>query len=131
MTSYSGLWNNEYGEDYSLLGSNDRIGNTRTALARVFAQRLYSRAAVREVLSALIGSAPGDEATSGHKRVKAERNLEANVLGGKRTIETFIGVSRDTTADDVTELDAALNLSPAPNYVGDKSGNGGGTKRGW
>lgn len=131
MPSYSGLWNNEYGENYSLLGSANRADNTRTALARVFAQRLYSRAVVREVLAALIGAAPGQNATSSHKRVQAERDLEANVQGGARTIETFVGINRNTDAADVTYVEAALNQSPAPVYVGDSSGNGGGSKLGW
>lgn len=131
MASYSGLWNNEYGENYSPLGSDVNIGNGRTALSRVFANRLYSRGALRELLSELLGAAAGETAVSSHKRVKAERDLEANVLGGKRTIETFIGVNRPTTADDVVLFDEALHLSSAPNYVGDSSGNGGGGKLGW
>lgn len=131
MPSYSGLWNNEYGEDHSLLGSTANIGNTRTALSRVFAGRLYGRGALREVLSTLVSGDVGDAAATGHKRVQAERNLEDNVQGGARTIETHYAVNRNTTAADVTELDAALNQSPAPNYVGDSAGNGGGGKLGW
>lgn len=131
MDGYSGLWNNEYGENYSLLGSAAQTGNGKTALARLFAGRTYGRAALRELLNTLISGDAGDTAAAGHKRVQSERDLEANVLGGKRTIETFMSINRATTADDVTELDAALNLSPAPNYVGDKSGNGGGSKLGW
>lgn len=130
MSGYSGLWNNEYGEDHALLGAG-RTGNNETALARVFAGRTYGKAATRELVSTLVSGAVGDTATTGHKRVQAERDLEANVLGGKRTIETFIAVNRVTTADDVTDIDNALNLSPAPNYVGDSSGNGGGSKLGW
>lgn len=131
MATYSGLWNNEYGDNYSLLGSDVNIGNGHTALSRVFANRLYSRGALRELLSELLGASVGATAVSSHKRVKAERDLEANVLGGKRTIETFIGVNRPTTADDVTLFDKALHLSSAPSYVGDRSGNGGGGKLGW
>lgn len=131
MSSYSGLWNNEYGENYSLLGDDANIGNRRTALARVFAGRLYGRAAMRELINTLVSGDVGDTATTGHKRVKAERDLEDNVQGGARSIETHYAVNRATTADDVSDIDDALNLSPAPNYVGDKSGNGGGNKLGW
>lgn len=131
MSSYSGLWNNEYGETYSLLGDAANTGNGRTALARVFAGRLYGRAALRELIATLVSGSVGDTATTGHKRVKAERDLEANVQGGKRDIETYLAINRATDADDVLSIDNALNLSPAPSYVGDKSGNGGGNKLGW
>lgn len=131
MTSYSGLWNNEFGENYSALSDSERVGNTKTALARVFAQRLYGRSSVRELLYALIGSAAGGNAAATHKRVKAESDVNSNVLGGSRTIETHSAVDRVTTADDVTDLKAALHLSPAPSYPTDKSGNGGGSKLGW
>lgn len=131
MSSYSGLYNNEYGENYSLLGDDAKIGNGRTALARVFAGRLYGRAALRELINTLVSGNVGDTATTGHKRVKAERDLNMNVQGGKRSVETFTAINRATDADDVTNIDDALNLSPAPNYVGDKAGNGGGNKLGW
>lgn len=131
MSSYSGLWNNEYGENYSLLGDAANTGNGRTALARVFAGRLYGRAALRELIATLVSGNVGDTAATGHKRVKAERDLEANVQGGKRDVETFLAINRATDADDVIDIDNALNLSPAPSYVGDKSGNGGGNKLGW
>lgn len=129
--SYSGLWNNEYGENYSLLSGDVRIGNNATALSRVFANRIYSRGVDRELLHALIGAAAGGSAVSTHKRVKSERDLEANVLGGKRTIETFTGVNRVTTSDDVDHFKDAIRLSSSPTYPTDKAGNGGGNKLGW
>lgn len=131
MTSYSGLWNNEYGENYSQLGDDANIGNGHTALARVFAGRTYGRAAIRALLSSLVDGAVGDNATATHKRVAAERDLEANVLGGKRTIETFTSINRNTTADDEDKLLDALDLTGAPTYPVDKAGNGGGSKLGW
>lgn len=128
MPSYSGLWNNEYGENYALL--TNRANNNRTTLARVFANRLYSRAVDRELLQALIGAAAGSNATSSHKRVKAVADTDDNVQGGVRTIETFEGVNRNTTAADVTYFNNALDQNPKPTYPGDASGNGGGGKLG-
>lgn len=129
MTTYSGLWNNEYGEAYALL--SNRVGNTHTALARVFASRIYGRATVRGIIKSLIDGAVGDPAYEAHKRVRAERDLNGNVLGGDRAIETFIAVNRNTTSDDETKALAALTLSPKPSYPTDRSGNGGGSKLGW
>lgn len=129
MTSYSGLWNNEYGQNYSLL--SNRIGNTHTALARVFANRLYGRATVRGVLASLINGAVGDAAYEAHKRVTAERDLHSNVQGGVRAIETFVAIDRNTSVDDQTDALDALDLSPQPTYPVDRSGNGGGNKLGW
>ncbi len=130
MASYSGLWNNEYGEDHSLL--TNTTGNADTILAKAFGNRLYGRAQVRALLVSLINGAVGANATATHKRVKAERDLEANVQGGKRVIETFTSVNRNTVQADADNLVAALNQKNAPNpYPVDKSGNGGGNKLGW
>jgi hypothetical protein len=131
MASYSGLWNNEYGEAYSALGQDANIGNAHTAFSRLFAGRTYGRASLRAVLKSLVDGAVGDNATATHKRVKAERDLEANVQGGARTIETFTSINRNTTATDEAQLLRALELSPAPAYPVDRSGNGGGNKLGW
>lgn len=130
--SYSGLWNNEYGEDHALLASTVKIGNAQTALGKLFANRLYGRAAVRELLHTLIGATAGGTAAMTHKRVRAERDLEANVLGGARTIETYTSINRATTAGDVTALKNAVELpSRVTSYPADAAGNGGGGKLGW
>lgn len=130
MATWSGLWNNEYGENYSLL--SNRVGNNHLALARVFAQRIYARGALGAVLKSLVDGAVGDPATMSHKRITAERNLEANVQGGKRVIETFLDINRVTTTTDRDKLSAAIALSPKPStYPKDKSGNGGGGKLGY
>ena len=128
---YSGLWNNEYGENYALLGDAAKIGNAHTSLARVFAGRLYGRAGVRALLKSLVDGAVGDNAAATHKRVKAERDLNLNIQGGARTIETETTINRNTTSADENLLLRALELSPAPTYPTDASGNGGGNKLGW
>ena len=131
MPSFSGLWNNEYGQNYSQLSSAENVGNAHVALSRVLARRLYGRASVRAILVSLVDGAVGDNATATHKRIKAERDLTANVLGGKRTIETFTSINRATTAADEAKLLNTLQLTSAPTYPVDKAGVGGGGKLGW
>lgn len=134
MTSYSGLWNNEYGQNYAALSDTVNMGNARTAFARVFADRQYGRGNIRALLQVLIGeTVGGDNATNQFKRVAAERDLNGNVQGGKRVIETFTGIDRTTDADDVSFLNAALanNIAQPDGYPVDRSGNGGGSKLGW
>lgn len=131
MANYSGLWNNEFGQPYARLSSTAHVGNGHTALSRVVAQRTYGRAHLRGLLKSLVGGAVGEPAIESHKRVAAERDLEANVQGGKRTIETFSEINRVTTQADADRLVASFNLSPKPTYPKDKSGNGGGSRLGW
>lgn len=131
MTSYSGLWNNEFGENHALLSASVNQNNARVTLKRLFGNRAYGRGVTAKTLVALIGAAAGAAtATSTHKRVQAVANLDGNEQGGDRTIETFTGINRVTTADDVSSFDAALALSSKPTYATDRSGNGGGGKLG-
>lgn len=130
--NYSGLWNNEYGENYSALSDDVFRGNAYTALRSAFANRIYGRAAVREIIYALVGAAPGATASASHKRVQAERDLEANVQGGARTIQTFVSINRATDSDDEDRVQGALRAVSKPNpYPVDRAGNGGGNKLGW
>lgn len=131
MPSFSGLWNNEYGQNYAQLSNTESVGNAHLALSRAFARRLYGRASVRALLVSFIDGAVGDNASATHRRVKAERDLAANVLGGKRTIETHTSINRVTTAADKAKLLNTLQLTSAPTYPVDKAGVGGGGKRGW
>lgn len=132
MASYSGLWNNEFGENYSLLSQSVAKGNDNTALSKLFANRTYGRAAMREIIKSLVDGAVGDNATATHKRVAAARILEENVQGGVRTIETFTAINRNTTAADEAEVLAAIEQKSRPtSYPVDRSGNGGGNKLGW
>lgn len=129
MASYSGLWNNEYGQNYQAL--DNASGNAHTQLSRLFAGRLYGRAALRATLKALVQGDVGEPASATHKRVKAERDLEANVQGGARTIESHININRNVTSADENKIVAALDRSSKPSYPVDRSGNGGGAKLGW
>lgn len=132
MPSFSGLWNNEFGENHSLLSDTVAIGNNRSRVARGLSRAIYGSAALREIMVTLTGAAAGSAAFASHKRVQAERDLEANVQGGVRTIETFEAIDRNTTAGDVTDVTAMLELQHKPSsYPVDKAGNGGGGKLGW
>lgn len=55
----------------------------------------------RAVLLALLGVAPGANATDTYKRV-----IASDELGGARPIETVTNINRATTAADVTDLTA-------------------------
>lgn len=129
MTAYSGLWNNEYGENYSLLRGETE--NVATSIARRL-RPIYGASRVRGLLTALVQGGAGEQATAVHKRVKAVRDLAGNAQGGDRVIETYIAVDRLTTAEDIDDFTEKLNIvaHPAP-YPRDRSGNGGGSKRGW
>lgn len=129
MPSYSGLWNNEYGENHSLI--TNRTGNPLTSLARTFANRLYGRAAQRELIHALTGAAAGETASASHKRVTAVVDRSENVQGGVRAIETKSHVNRATVAGDATAIKNAIRQSSKPTYPVDRAGNGGGAKLGW
>lgn len=130
MPAFSGLWNNEFGEDHSLLSS--RVGNNETALAKLLANRIYARGAFRELMDTLTGATAGATALLTHKRVAAVADPTANVQGGARTIETFTEINRATTSADRADIRDALVLSSKPSaYAADKSGNGGGGKGGF
>ena len=129
MTSYSGLYNGRHGEAHSLLST--KTGNTETALARVFGKRPADRAVFRELMVTLIGAAAGGAASVNQLRVKSNADVNGNVQGGLRVIETKSLINRVTTAADVTNINNALQLSSQPTtYVDDLSGNGGGGKLG-
>lgn len=131
MTSYSGLFDNEFGVPHTLLSASVNQNNARVTLKRLFGNRAYGRGVAAKTLIALIGAAAGDAtAASTHKRVQAVADVTGNEQGGDRTIETFTGIDRVTTAADVTSFDAALALSSKPTYAVDRSGNGGGGKLG-
>lgn len=130
MPGYSGLYNGVYGVDYGVLPNT--VGNGQEQIARSVARRLYGRAALRGLLRALNGAAVGGTASENHARVQAQRDLDNNVQGGKRVIETFVDINRATTAADVTMISNMLTQKSQPNsYPVDRSGNGGGSKLGY
>lgn len=132
MPAYSGLWNNEYNEDHSLLSSSVKKGNAETMVARQLSKRTYGRAALRELMITLTGAAAGSAALATHKRVEGVRELDDNLQGGLRPIETFEAVNRNTAAADETRIEAFLEQSSQPStYATDAGGNGGGGKLGF
>lgn len=131
MASWSGLFDNEGGAPYAPLGSTVNKEDAYDKLAVMLANRTYSHASLRELLYSLVGGAVGDPATASHKRVAGAQDLNANVQGGVRSIETFLTLNRVTTAADITRIQAALRQSSKPTYPVDKSGNGGGSKGGF
>jgi len=128
VTSYSGLYNGRHGEAHSLLLT--KTGNTETALARVFGKRPADRAVFRELMVTLIGAAAGGAASVNQPRVQSNADVNGNMQGGLRVIETKSLLNRVTTAADVTNIKNALQLSSQPTYATDLSGNGGGGKLG-
>jgi hypothetical protein len=100
-------------------------------ISRLFFPQAHK--AVKALLIALIGAAPGGTALAQYNRVAGVQALtDAYDLGGLVTIETVTAVNRATTAADVTNLKAMFTRSPQPSsYYPDASGNGGGGKAGW
>jgi hypothetical protein len=82
-----------------------------------------------KLLSTLVGVAPGALANKTMPRVKGTPQLPA---GGVIPIETVTLVNRNTTAADVTAMQALLGrVVFPPTYAADLSGNGGGGKGAW
>lgn len=131
MPSWSGFWDNEGGAPYAPLGNSVNKEDAYDKLATLFANRVYSHAAARELIYSLVGGNVGDPASSAHKRVQAAQDLNANVNGGARAIESFLDINRVTTSADITRIQGALRQSSKPTYPVDKSGNGGGSKGGY
>ena len=94
-----------------------------------------SNRAMRASIRALTGVAPGSSEASSYARASAPAGLtDAQGLGGLRTIETFVVQTGNTTASDVTYInaqinDAVFNQAPA-SYPVDAAGVGGGGKAG-
>jgi len=134
MPSYSGLWNNVYGVNYTALASN---GNTfeqnnrlRTTLSRLLTRDRGTRK-LMAIMRALNGVAAGGTATVNHRNVR-EESVRGDALsnGGRRVIETDVDVNRVTTAADQTLINGIFDRVFAPtSYPVDRSRNGGGNKR--
>lgn len=86
-------------------------------------------AVVNKVLLALLGAAAGGNATRTQARVKGSPQV---YMGGAIPIETVTLVNRNTTAADLTAMQALVNRNVFPStYAPDLSGNGGGGKGAW
>jgi hypothetical protein len=83
--------------------------------------------AVNRILYALLGAAVGGNAT----KTKAQVQHVVGAPGGLIPIETITLVNRNTTAADLTAVQAIFNRTVFPaTYVVDVGGNGGGGKAG-
>lgn len=132
--SYSGLWNGEYGENYTPLGTNntEEVNNTtRTHLTKLISRGRGPRK-MMEIIRTLTGEATGQTAEVNHVQVGADPSLgSAYSGGGVRTVSTVSDLNRVTTAADKEMVLAVLDKQFHPNpYPKDKGGNGGGGKLG-
>lgn len=126
MASYSGLFDGVHGSAHALL--TNKTGNAETMIARLFSKKSGQRAVLRELMVTLTGATAGSTAAVTNKRVQAAADVDNNVQGGARVIETDTLVNRVTTSADATRILGALQLSSQPTYPVDASGNGGGGK---
>ena len=94
-------------------------------LAKMFRNGAMT-SAVTQLMYALLGAAPGSNATKTQTRVQGQTGAP----GGLQIIETVTLVNRNTTANDLAAFQALLRRNPAPaSYPVDLSGNGGGGKQ--
>lgn len=124
MPAWSGFWNYTYGDGHRLIDSN----NVRRTLG--LRMNGYGRTAYNKVISQLVGGNVGGTALGQHTRV-THNPLDATTWGGKRTVEMKQYVNRATTAADITKIQKDLLYTNSPTFPRDKSGNGGGGKRGF
>lgn len=126
MASWSGLWNDEHGEDHALLVDKTSI---RKRASLLFRQR--GAGVLKELMLTLNGAAAGSTALLTRTRVEAKVGLTEE-LGGVVDIETVDLVNRVTTAADKSDIDTVLSESREPSsYPTDPSGNAGGGKLGY
>jgi hypothetical protein len=125
---YSGLWNTYFNTQYAT------IQTRQNALrhANVELKGLGNKA-VRKLIVTLLGAAAGATATD----ATAQRIYQSDLggggnLGGLIPIISRTAINRATTAGDVTDIVNSLTeRNVVATYPVDKSGNGGGGKRGF
>jgi hypothetical protein len=136
VTGHSDFWQNpRFGgvdsANYAMAGKVPHQA-TRRVLGGAFMRSVGNRE-VRAILYALMGAAVGGNATFTYKRPTANTG-DTNKFG-QITIETVTGVNRNTTANDLTQLQAAMNDGffgeAAFTYPVDAAGVGGGGKLGY
>jgi hypothetical protein len=93
---------------------------------------------IRRIARVLNGAAPGSNATETVARIAPATPFNTATGGGARVVETITEVNRNTTAADVTYINANIldriyaMTPPIASYPPDLSGNGGATsKRGY
>lgn len=113
-TVRGGFW--EANAAQPLISISGESGNRRKAAQSVSKKSMYG---LREIARVLDGAVAGSAASKTLTRVQA--NVE---LGGKRTIETETLISRNTTAQDVTDTKAdLLSLSARTTKTAQANGN--------
>ena len=133
MATWSGLWNREYNENYSLLVDRNP---KRKSLTKAF-RRKSMRVLSEQIKTLLDDSTPASTALVQRSRVAAGTPDPGNpvVNGGARTIEAQDLINTAVTAAMVTDIQRLVQggteLQTAPGtYATDSSGNGGGGKLG-
>jgi hypothetical protein len=111
MAVFSGLWNNIWGADHSLTGSQQR---QKRMISRIMEKPGNRK--LRGLMLALNGAAAGGTAAVTHKQIAGPTVTPAPVgtMGGTRTIETVTDINRATTAADETNIDQIINDKFAP-----------------
>ena len=126
MPTYSGLYNQIYGENYT---GPTITPNALRRLRRAFKGLTSLRN--RQILRTLITNDVGTVATKSHVRLAAQDNTNIASLGGKRTVEVVSDINRAVTAADRTVQLTNLDNVHTPVFPIEKSGNSGGGKLGF
>ncbi len=126
-------WSNFYGEAANAYQPLYSRGTLERRLGVELARQ--SNRAARATIRALTGVAPGSSKANTQARVSAPAGLtDSQALGGLRVIDTFTVQSGNSTAADVTYINALINdavYNQAPSsYPADAAGVGGGGKLG-
>lgn len=134
MPSWSGGWDNMFGQPYALTGEPGSAARSVARLMAPQANRYFGG-----VATALTGAAPGGPVSVGYTQV-APVQADGLNQGGIRPISTYTVVNRTTTPTDEIQIDASLTPRFMPpmlqagvetsGYPVEKSGNSGGGKLG-
>lgn len=123
MATWAGGWDGYFGQPYAQISAQ---GNISRRLARLYERR--GGRVLGALAIALDGVVAGSNATATVNTVEALAATDSvAALGGKRNITTQTLINRNTTAADVTLLNAIYDGLFAPaTYPVDKGRGGGG-----
>lgn len=131
MPAWSGFWNQVYGDGYRLTTNR---GNVRREFAQMF-ERSTGVTPYGRVIRQLVNGNVGGQVTGSYPRIASQAVNppgQASDLGGKRLIEQRTVINRPSTATDQQQITDDLDWNKfTPVWPRDKSGNGGGGKRGY
>lgn len=134
MSTWSGLWNNEYGIAYSSLYKGSIVDNpTARAYGKMMSMPKRALNAVGAAIGALMSGVGTSATTTIGGQITAKQGL-TNDLGGKVTT-TSVTRARVTTITDFAEIcnittKSFIRRKSRITYPTDASGNGGGGKVG-